>query len=217
MLSTGTLCSHMWAVHIKLCMNKALHTQTYQGCHIQGPRKDIRTWTRNSNDFPDSEVVSDLKHIDWMCVWPSLKLCCVHSKQPAGTALAAAQILHPPSKHAHWYSLTPASPHPASYLKGAAGCPGSRISEPTALPFQCCSGQVTQLLALWLLPSHTVMQKSFSSATGPHYLVGHCFIFHPILVTALILRLFKFRQALEKTIFLAPLISPATHSQLYRW
>jgi len=45
-------------------MNKGLHTQTYQGCHIQRPRKDTRTWTKNSNDFPDSEVVSDLKPTD---------------------------------------------------------------------------------------------------------------------------------------------------------
>lgn len=47
-------------------------------------------------------------------------------------------------------------------------------------------------------------------------LMGINFIFH--LVTALILGLnhSKFRQALEKTLFLSPLISPATPCQPYR-
>lgn len=156
-----------------------------------------------------------------MCVWPSLKLCCVHSKQLAGTALAAAQILRPPSKQARGSSLSPALPllnplepeqghSPGS--EGAAGCP-SRDSELRQGPLQCCTGAHPHPSHL---PSHTVRKILFSSTrTSPQW--GINFILH-LTVTALILGLSqcKFRQALAKTLFLSPFISPATHCQPYR-
>lgn len=68
-----------------------------------------------------------------------------------------------------------------------------------------------------LLPSHTLRQILFISScrTSPQW--GMNFIFH-LVATALILGLnqCKFRQALEKTLFLLPLISPATSCQPYR-
>lgn len=119
-----------------------------------------------------------------------------------------------PSTHTdpHYHLLCPSGSRAGHSLwsEGVSGCPG-RVSE-------LRQGHVSAAQGVhpFLLPSHTARLFFFFSQLQNLSLMGINFIFH--LVTALILGLnhSKFRQALEKTLFLSPLISPATPCQPYR-
>lgn len=140
-----------------------------------------------------------------MCVWPRLKLCCVST---ANNLLAQLWLL---PRFSALLPSTRTDPHchllcPSGTRAGALK--GFRMSQQglwaEAGPFQCCLTRV--------IPSfHQSRQILCFSAAGPVPQRGVNFIFH-LVATALILGLnpCKFRQALEKILFLLPLISPAT-------